>query len=177
MVDEVDRIILSHLGKNARMSSQELQKILDDLKLVQTTIQESADLKNSLENPSVKEEDKAAIVAKVFGKVSTNALNLLKLCVQKRRSDILADLADHYETAFLNQQGIELASFESATSVSDSEVAEIKAQLERIFDKSIQVQNKENPDLIAGLKIKVSNKVIDYSLKTKIKKLRQTLKA
>lgn len=31
MVDEVDRIILSHLGKNARMSSQELQKILDSL--------------------------------------------------------------------------------------------------------------------------------------------------
>lgn len=31
MVDEVDRIILSYLGKNARMSSQELQKILDDL--------------------------------------------------------------------------------------------------------------------------------------------------
>lgn len=31
MVDEVDRIILSHLGKNARMSSQELQKILDNL--------------------------------------------------------------------------------------------------------------------------------------------------
>ena len=31
MVDEVDRIILSHLGKNARISSQELQKILDNL--------------------------------------------------------------------------------------------------------------------------------------------------
>ena len=31
MVDEVDGIILSHLGKNARMSSQELQKILDYL--------------------------------------------------------------------------------------------------------------------------------------------------
>ena len=31
MVDEVDRIILSQLGKNARMSSQELQKILDAL--------------------------------------------------------------------------------------------------------------------------------------------------
>jgi hypothetical protein len=31
VVDEVDRIILSQLGKNARMSSQELQKILDSL--------------------------------------------------------------------------------------------------------------------------------------------------
>ena len=31
MVDEVDRIILSHLGKNARISSHELQKILDNL--------------------------------------------------------------------------------------------------------------------------------------------------
>ena len=31
MVDEVDKIILSHLGKNARMSSHELQKILDNL--------------------------------------------------------------------------------------------------------------------------------------------------
>ncbi len=31
LVDEVDRIILSQLGKNARMSSQELQKILDAL--------------------------------------------------------------------------------------------------------------------------------------------------
>ena len=161
----------------ALVAVESSQKILDDLKLVQTTIQESADLKNSLENPSVKEEDKAAIVAKVFASLSANALNLLKLCVQKRRSDILADLADHYEAAFLNQQGIELATFETAGSMSDSEVADIKAQLERIFDKSIQVQNKENPDLIAGLKIKVSNKVIDYSLKTKIKKLRQTLKS
>jgi len=31
MHDEVDRIILAHLGKNARLSSQELQKILEDL--------------------------------------------------------------------------------------------------------------------------------------------------
>ena len=31
MVDEIDRIILSQLGENARMSSQELQKTLDAL--------------------------------------------------------------------------------------------------------------------------------------------------
>lgn len=31
MVDEVDRIILSQLGKNARISSQELQKMLEDM--------------------------------------------------------------------------------------------------------------------------------------------------
>ena len=31
MVDQVDRIILSELGKNARVSSQELQKTLDAL--------------------------------------------------------------------------------------------------------------------------------------------------
>ncbi len=31
MIDEVDRIILSNLGKNARISSHEIQNILDDL--------------------------------------------------------------------------------------------------------------------------------------------------
>ena len=30
MVDTVDKIILAQLGKNARLSSQELQKILQD---------------------------------------------------------------------------------------------------------------------------------------------------
>jgi F-type H+-transporting ATPase subunit delta len=154
------------------------EKTLADLKLVRSCFVENPSLEASLENPSVTEENKLKILEEVFkASLSQSSLNILKLCVTKRRSNIINLLAGHYETAFLDKNNIELASLESPTDISDNELEEIKSQLEKVFKKGIKIEAKNNPDLIAGMKINVNNKVIDYSLNSKIKKLNQSLKS
>ena len=153
------------------------QKTLDDLKLVSEALSSNPDLRSSLENPSVSEEAKLKIVEEVFkASISQNTLNIMKLCISRRRTNIIALLAEHYETAFLNKNNIELASLESASDISADELEDIKDQLEKVFNKGIKIEAKNNPDLIAGVKINVNNKVIDYSLDSRIKKLQQSLK-
>jgi len=43
--------------------------------------------------------------------------------------------------------------------------------------KTIQISADQNPELIAGMKIKINNQVIDASLKNKIKQVRELLRA
>lgn len=154
------------------------ETVLADLKLIKATLEDNSNLSSSFENPSVDEETKIKILADVFDKqVSPVAVNLMKLCIQKRRTNIINLLAGHYETAYLNKNNIELASLESPSEISAGELDEIKTQLEKVFDKGIKIEAKNNPELIAGMKINVNNKVLDYSLKSKIKKLNQSLKS
>ena len=80
------------------------EKVLADLKLVNQSFKDSQELRSSLENPSVSEEAKLKIVDEVFkATLSQNTLNILKLCIQRRRTNIINLLAEHYETAFLNK--------------------------------------------------------------------------
>jgi F-type H+-transporting ATPase subunit delta len=151
---------------------------LEDLKLVKATFQENPNLNTALENPGVKEETKLKILEEVFkSSISATSLNILKLCITKRRTNLITLLAAHYETAFLNKNNIALACVETPTEISDNELEEIKGHLEKVFNKGIKIEAKNNPDLIAGVKINVNNKVIDYSLNSKIKKLNQSLKS
>jgi F-type H+-transporting ATPase subunit delta len=76
---------------------------------------------------------------------------------------------------FFKKSGIEIAQVGSVTKLSETELNNIKEKLEKLFNKTINIENQENPDLIAGLKIQVAGKVIDSSLKNKLKNLRQVL--
>lgn len=152
------------------------QETLDGLNTVKEALSSCIELKSSFENPSVNEENKMQILDSVFAsKISKNTLNLLKLCISKRRSKIITLLAKYYEDAFFAKNNIGLAQIQTTSKLSDSDLTEIKKQLEKVFSKTIEVETKENPELIAGLKINVDNKVIDYSLKSKIKNLRQSI--
>ena len=152
------------------------QASLDDLKLVTETLSQNEDLESSLNSPNVSEAAKFKILEGIFqAKVSANCLNILKLCISKRRTKIIGMLAEHYEAVFFERNNIERACIESPNSIDQAELSEIKSQLEKLFNKEIELEAQTNPGLIAGVKINVNNKIIDYSLNSKIKKLKQSL--
>jgi F0F1-type ATP synthase delta subunit len=47
--------------------------------------------------------------------------------------------------------------------------------LETQFKKQIKIKEEINKNLLAGIKIKVNNQVIDYSVKSKIDSMREKL--
>jgi F-type H+-transporting ATPase subunit delta len=70
-----------------------------------------------------------------------------------------------------------VAEIQSATEFSSSELNEIRAELEKAFKQDVLITSSVNSDLIAGMKINIAGKVIDNSLKTKLKKIKTLLGA
>ncbi len=117
------------------------------------------------------------IIDKTFAtKIQKESLQLLKLLVKRRRLALAEYLGQTYKDAYNNAKGIASASVSSATDLSTVELELIKTQLEKLLSKSIEISSSEDTSLIAGQRISVAGKVIDTSIKAKLKQLKQLLK-
>lgn len=148
--------------------------VIEELDLLKEVFLSSNDLRNLLSNPSVKLQAKKNLLKLIFdSRLSKPVMDLVLLLVEKRRTNLLPCLVEEYHKIFYSNQ--ELAKIYSAKALNQNELGEIKECLERIFDKNIRIEVFEDIDLIAGLQIFVAGKLIDTSLKNKVKNLKELL--
>ncbi len=153
------------------------QSLVNELDSVSECFKSGSELSKTLNNPGLKIEQRLELVDKVFGnKLQAETLLLLKLLIKRRRLAIVEHLGQAYRDAYNRSKGITEARISSATSLSSTELELIKTQLERIFKQTIEVTSTEDTALIAGQRINVAGKVIDSSIKAKLKQLKQLLK-
>lgn len=151
-------------------------KIIEDLDLVRYCFENNDQLISALSNPAVKLESKKSILKEIFStKVEKETLSTLLLLLDKRRIELAPSLLEFYRADFYASENVELAEVQAAKKLSDSEISEIKALLEKSFKKTIEISESNDESLVAGMKIKIANKVIDSSLKTKLKQLKSLL--
>lgn len=151
-------------------------KIIEDLTLVKECFETNEQLKLSLSNPSVKMDSKKSILKEIFSKkIEEETLSTLLLLLDKRRIELAPSLLEFYRADYYLSENIELAEVQTAKKLNDSEISEIKKLLENSFKKTIEISESSDETLVAGMKIKIANKVIDSSLKTKLKQLKSLL--
>jgi F-type H+-transporting ATPase subunit delta len=63
----------------------------------------------------------------------------------------------------------------SSYQLSNHEIVQIQHALRTVFCKNLQIVNRIDPQLIAGLKITVQDKVIDLSLKKTLQNIKSKL--
>jgi F-type H+-transporting ATPase subunit delta len=68
-----------------------------------------------------------------------------------------------------------LAIIESVLPLSNLQLNNLKESLERVFKRNLTIKNEVNDRLIAGLRIKVGDQVIDQSLSSRINQLTQEI--
>ena len=68
-----------------------------------------------------------------------------------------------------------LAKVQTPISLTPEQIIDLEAALSRLFHRSIKVKNTLNHDLIGGMFIRIADKVIDTSLRTKLDTLQETL--
>ena len=66
------------------------------------------------------------------------------------------------------------AKIENAVETSPTLMAEIKANLEKVYGTGLNISYSINPNLIGGLRIQVGSDLYDGSVKTRLEKLEQS---
>jgi len=145
-----------------------------DLALVKETVDANKDLKDFLEHPLIQASDKKDVIDKIFREhVSVYTLNLIKLLIDKNRLHILALLADHYKALLNKKRNISTAQIITAIEIDEETKNRVKEKLQKVFSMTIEVETQIDKEIIAGMIVKVGDKIIDGSIKTKFENMKK----
>ncbi len=127
-----------------------------------------------LANTKVPMQSRVAMVERALD-ISPMALNLARLLVAKGRtqdaravSDALARMADAHE-------GIAHASITTAVELTPQQLSAIEQQLSTSLGKRVRAVGAVDPGIIGGVVVRVGDKLVDGSVRSRLKRLRREL--
>ena len=122
-----------------------------------------------ISDPKVSASQLEGLVLSVVGdNLSGDARNLVQVLVQNNRLDLMPLIRSHYEALKRDKEGMLEAKIISALPMSDEQVKQLVAQLEKKYQRKVTAQVETDASLIGGVKIVVGDKVIDATVRGKL---------
>jgi len=124
----------------------------------------------------------AAQVAGLFisvlaGKLNADAENFVRVLADNRRLELLPEIRRQYDALRNEREGVVEAEVLSAFELSDVQVADLVARLEKKTGRRVKAKVAVDKDLIGGVKVVLGDKVIDASARAQLGALEAALKA
>lgn len=152
------------------------ERVLSDINTVVHTIEENADLIRFLDNPVVTVEDKKDVVRDIFQVDFLEiSMNFLYLLADNSRFNIINEIKSEYIKLKNEYDGIITIRATSAVEIKDYLREKLKYKLESILSKNIKIEYFIDEEIIGGLIIEINGKIIDTSIRTKIKNIKKKL--
>jgi F-type H+-transporting ATPase subunit delta len=105
-------------------------------------------------------------------------IKLLLLLAAKSRLALIDDIAEEYQALVDNYRGIEgteVAEVTTAIPLDDDYQLKVAERITEIIGKPVLLKPKVDPGIIGGIIIRVGDKLIDGSLRSKLAALRKDL--
>ena len=130
--------------------------------------------KEFFSNPSISSAERARKIDAMFkGQVSDLLFNLISVANQKGRSGLLGEIAATFNVLLDEQLGNVDVNLTSAQALDDGQAQSIGQRVGQILGKNAILHRRVDDSIIGGLIVRVGDKVLDASVKTQLKSLRQ----
>lgn len=117
-----------------------------------------------LKHPGILKEQKKQSLTEVFGKeLEHTVLNFLKLLIDKGRFREIPEITKEFAKRYRKENNIVIAYVTSAEPLSEKESKRISEMLEKKLSKKIELKLSVDKELIAGIRIKLNDLVLDYT--------------
>ena len=171
-----DRVLAGRYASalfQAAAAKSEDQKVAADLGLAQKTLLSRT---AALRHPRVSVVDKKTLLrAELEGKVSATVLRFLELLVEKKRYELFAMSASVYGRLAAERRGAAKAVVRSARPLSDDARKALSVRLKIFAGKDVELEVKEDPELIGGMAVKIGDWVLDSSLRGQLRRMRESM--
>jgi F-type H+-transporting ATPase subunit delta len=157
----------------------DLATVGQNLAAVVSAMRESAELTGVLANRSLPDEIRRNIIVAVgehIG-VTTPVARLLGLLADRRRIELLPEIASVYAERLLDHQNVVQADVTTAVLLTADDARRLEASLKSATGKQITMRVSVDPSLLGGVVARVGSTVYDGSVRTQLKKMRDRLVA
>lgn len=154
-----------------------MDSMYEEVISVLTIFQENKEYIKLLNYPKLPMEEKVSLLGRAFkGKVSDQLLGLLVTVAEKRRFSEVESILTYFVEKVREYKKIGTAHVTSATTLSDSEKADIeKRLLETTEYESFMMNYRVDKELIGGMIIRIGDRVVDSSIRTKLANMAKEL--
>ena len=155
----------------------QLDNVSADLKDFNEMYVTSSDLKNVLNLPTIKIEEKNAVLNEILKSFNCNiAKDFLCLLVEEARFNTFSTVYYCFEQELNLKKGIIEVEVKSVIELDEEIKNKLKEKLEQKFSKMVNLNYVIAPEIIGGLVISYNGKIIDLSVNTKFENLKKELK-
>ena len=144
--------------------------LVDDLK------NKVKELKEFLNSPLIKIEDKKDVISRLFSiHVEKITLDFIYLLLDNTRIAVLDEILNQFSSSYNRKNNVVTPNIISAVELDDNQKQKIINNLENKLLKKIKPQYIINKEIIGGLILEIEDKTIDCSLKTKFENMKKQL--
>ena len=153
------------------------EEFLSEVEALRELLEENPDFGRLMNHPKILKEEKLKVLEDVFSdRISKELLGFLYLVVSKDRYGEIDGILDFFIDKVKQQQGIGIAHVATAVSLNEAQKKEIESKLLSTtpFHK-MEMHYQVEEDLIGGMVIRIGDRVVDSSVKTKLFELQREL--
>lgn len=159
---------------NNAMKKKQLDRCNSCLRKVASLSQDRV-IATFLEDPKVRFQDKAKLLSVELEGTHPLVINLVYRLLTKRKICMLADIADEYSRLFDCHYGVITAHITTAITLDDADKLKIIRCLDKMFGKKVMLLPTVDPSIIGGIVIRVGDKLLDGSIRSKLASLKGAL--
>jgi len=149
-----------------------LNKVVEDVQLINNTLQDSRDLVLMLKSPIVKPGDKKEVMHKLFSsKLDELTIRFIDLLIKKNREKLIDQVFAAFREEYNKHQGILEVQVNTSAGLDKKQIKSLKKSLHERTGKKIELEIAVDKSLIGGMAVRIDDTVVDGTIKHKIEQL------
>jgi F-type H+-transporting ATPase subunit delta len=162
------------MGVAAKSPQPEI--LVDEVESLAEVLVTSPRLEELFQSSLISPEDKEQMLDRLFAQqVSLPTLNFLKVLSKHGRLGLLREIARLVKKLDADRRGLVNVEVRSARELADDIQSEIHERIKRVLGKEPVLQVKIDKDLIAGIWVRVGDRVFDGSIRTQLEQTRRAI--
>ncbi len=157
--------------------TNETTSVQSELKIWEGMMGADSQLFDAFSNPAIAHESKAKVLENLIEKTkpTQTTANFLRVLLQNSRLTEIGAINERFAGVLEERSGVITAQVTSARPLSDSEKAELQANLNKLTGKKVSPNFEIDKNIIGGVITRVGSTVYDGSVKTKLEELKEQL--
>lgn len=157
-------------------AKNKLDQRMNDFESILTIFNSNPKLKMFLRSPQVALKDKKKVLQNSLkDQFDTTFINFLSYLIQQERLVHLSHIANEYKLLVNEYLGRWEANIITAVPMDADSEEKLLKKLETMFHKKIHLNKKVDPQIIGGVILIISNEMLDWSVRGRLKKLKENL--
>ena len=154
----------------------QVTQYLDDIKLVGEVLDSDPQIVQFFNHVLIENDKKIQLLDQSFkGNVDQYVLNFLKLLVQSRRIRYIDDIVKSYIKLSNQYLGIKESMIYTPYELTDQQIQDIEKAISQKENKKVTLKVSIDPSLLGGIKVQISNRIYDGTIKNKVEMLKKEL--
>ena len=159
------------------VENNKADELYDEARQMVDVLNDNDEIKKLLSHPKVSKEDKISFIESVFkGRISEEILGLIVLMIKKNRQMEIAKVFAYFINKIKEYKKIGTAYVTTAVELNEKQKESIVTKLKETTSyEEFEMIYALDADLIGGMIIRIGDRVVDSSIRTKINNLSKDL--